>query len=179
MPLQRCWISLDCRTGKTTLAITSGGAPLSASLASSEACAVLSGSGVHTLGSPPEEVFGEGILLTKFGAGTVTVLVFLRGAGVGMRVLGAHNFALSSFSMARRPLPGFPPLACMQQHMLLANFAVVLRRGPCGNARLVRTKCRIWVSPSMASRPFPGFPPHACMQQHVLSLKEGWSWMQS
>lgn len=102
--------------------MTSGRAPLSASLASSEACVVLSGSGVHTLGSPPEEVFGEGILLTKIGAGTVTALVFLRGAGVGMRVLGAQNFALSSFSMARRPLPGFPPLACRQQNMLLAEM---------------------------------------------------------
>ena len=104
------------------------------------------------LGSPPEEVFGEGILLTKSGAGTVTALVFLRGAGVGMRVLGAHNFALSSFSMARRPLPGFPPLACMQQNMLLVNFAAVV---------LLKKKRHLWGCLSYAHKvSHLGFPQH-------------------
>lgn len=68
------------------------------------------------LGGPPisEDDFGEGILLTKLGAGagTVTALDFFLGAGVGMRVFGAQHLALSSFSIARRPLPGLAPLAC-------------------------------------------------------------------
>ena len=75
-------------------------------------------SGVHVLDGPPvsEDDFGEGILLTKLGAGagTVTALDFFLGAGVGMRVFGAQNLALSSFSIARRPLPGLP-LACRQE----------------------------------------------------------------
>ena len=71
------------------------------------------------LDGPPvsEDAFGEGILLTKVGggAGTVSALDFFLGAGVGMRVFGAQNLALSSFSNARRPLPGLAPLACRQQ----------------------------------------------------------------
>ena len=72
---------------------------------------------MQTLDGPPgsEDDFGEGILLTKLGAGTVTALDFFLGAGVGMRVFGAQHLALSSLSSARRPLPGLAPLACRQQ----------------------------------------------------------------
>ena len=104
-------------TSKGLCELTSEIAPASASLRSSDACAARPASGVQTLGGPPvsDDDFGEGILLTKHGVGTVTALDFFLGAGVGMRVFGVQHLALSSLSSARRPLPGLAPLACRQQ----------------------------------------------------------------
>lgn len=101
-------------TQGSTSVLTCEDVVVSAPLSLSDACSAWAGSGVHALGRLPasEAAFGEGILLTKVGPDTATGFAFFLGAGVGMRVRGAQNLASSPLSIANRPLPGFPVLAC-------------------------------------------------------------------
>ena len=103
-------------TQASTSVLTCEDIAVSAPLPLSHACSAEAGSGVHVLGRLPasEADFGEGILLTKLGPDTAIGFVFFFGAGVGMRVRGAQNLASSPLSMAKRPLPAFPALACRQ-----------------------------------------------------------------
>ena len=115
----------------------------SAPIPSSDACSAGAGSGVRALGRLPasEADFGEGILLMKVGPGTATGLVFCLGAGVGMRVRGAQNLASSPFSMANRPLPGFPALACRQHSRSGTGYAA--RRIVCEPAAVISALARL------------------------------------